>query len=44
MKYHTGKEYRIEPWKWALKAGDKAPSQGEKQVASIVKLSSVTIL
>ena len=43
MKYHTCKEYWIEPWKWALEAGDEAPTQGEKEIASVVKLPSITV-
>jgi hypothetical protein len=40
---HTGEEYGIEPWKWAIKPGDQTPSISKEEIAGIVNLSRIAI-
>ena len=43
MRYHTRKEERVEPWEGAVVTRDEAPREGEKQICSVIDLSSILI-
>ena len=42
--YHAGKEDWIEPWEWAVEAGDSTPHEGEVEIAGVVDLAGVSVL